>query len=257
VAVCLAGGVRTLVRPHVHRSIAENLLGGLEALVHVFAVLRLGDVAPKGDAAHAREHSSVDASRAELRGALTALAPFLRALYLDDGDAPEGERAAYGVRRNPRCAMRGFMGRSAAHEMRSVAQPASWAVCMALIERAEHNGAEQTSDSRARGRFAHGRAEYDWVVRALHLHLYATTRKQPRPLTTTHDHSRPLTTTHDHSRPLTTTQVRARPDAYWFAAHPAACALRPLTTYVHIWNDHHFVLPRGPPLGIAFSRNLP
>ena len=38
--------------------------------------------------------------------------------------------------------------------------------------------------------------------------------------------------------------VRARPDAYWHHPHPAACSLRPETVYVHIWNDHHFVLPR-------------
>ena len=43
-AVCLTGTARTLTRPHVHESIAEKLVGGLQAnhtAVDVFAVIRL------------------------------------------------------------------------------------------------------------------------------------------------------------------------------------------------------------------------
>ena len=39
--------------------------------------------------------------------------------------------------------------------------------------------------------------------------------------------------------------VRTRPDAHWFLPHPPACALRPATIHAHVWNDHHFVLPRS------------
>jgi hypothetical protein len=37
----------------------------------------------------------------------------------------------------------------------------------------------------------------------------------------------------------------ARSDIYWFAPHPAACALRPRAVYMHVWNDHHFVMSRA------------
>lgn len=77
------------------------------------------------------------------------------------------------------------MGRSVQHEMRSVAQPAAWSMCMDLIEQAESV-----------------RRRYDWVV-------------------------------------------RARPDAFWFHPHPPVCAMHPGRMYVHVWNDHHFVLPRA------------
>lgn len=196
VAVCLAGGVRTLVRPNVARSLATNLLGGLAAhITDLFAVLRAADVAPKGTASQ-NEHASVaPASRAELTRALGVLAPYLRALVLDHEEVGDGGggAVAYGTPYNPKCTLRGFMGRSVSHSMRSLAQPASWSFCMSLIEEAESR--------------LHRGVQYEWVV-------------------------------------------RARPDAYWHWAHPPACALDARALYVHVWNDHHFVLPRrhAPPV---------
>ena len=145
VAICLAGGVRTFARPHVHRSIATNLISGLDAHVDVFAILRLADVSPKGSLEE-REHSRVDASRADLKKALAALGTALRSVVLDNSSS-----SVYGVKHNPKCELRGFMGKSYEHGMRSVAQPASWARCLDHIEEAERGN---------------GGVQYDWVIRS-------------------------------------------------------------------------------------------
>ena len=139
VAVCLAGTVRTLTREHVFESIAERLVGGLQAgRTDVFAVLRLEDTSPKRQ--RGWNFASVPASHDALTRALGPLRP--RAVVIE-----EEERVGL---INPRCQLWGFMGHGADLTMRSVAQPASWERCLRAIRRAE------AADGR----------RYDLVVRA-------------------------------------------------------------------------------------------
>jgi hypothetical protein len=131
VALCLTGSARTFVRSHVYRSVATNLMGGLQASkTDVFIVTRLDDVEPKGQVGY--NHERIDASKEALLEALTPLAP--RAVLLDTGNA---SAVVYGVPHNSECVVAGFMGESRNRLMRSVAQPASWAACLRLVKQAE------------------------------------------------------------------------------------------------------------------------
>lgn len=134
-AICLTGSPRTFTRPHVVRSIASHLVGGLKAAADVFAVLRPRDAAGKdGWAAQPR----LSVNDGELASALAVLSP--RMVWLDTHD----EAQAYGLRLNENCSTNGFMT-SRQNLMRSVAQPAAWQRCMHMVRRAERNDSARYS----------------------------------------------------------------------------------------------------------------
>ena len=195
VAVILAGTPRTFLRPHVHRSIRSNLIGGLQTRADVFAVFGLREPPAKAGWRAVPRHA-FQATRRELAQALAAVDP--RAIALDEQPVESlnektSATSAYGERLNPLCSTSaGFMGQDSHHQrgehaLRVIAQPASWGVGWRLVELAERRD---------------GGRRYHWVV-------------------------------------------RTRPDAWWFARHPAACALRLPTIYLNDVVDMHFVLPRA------------
>ncbi len=145
-AVCLAGTPRTFTRPHVFRSISENLLLALNrtGAVDLFVVLSLQDAPPKNQSGFS--FTRVDAPAADVAAALAQLAP--RAL--DVAPRADAETLELGALwRDPRCRFRGFMGASLENLARSLAQPAKWSACYAMLARAE----------------AEDGARYEWVVR--------------------------------------------------------------------------------------------
>ena len=124
------------MRPHVYNSIRSNLVGGLNAHVDLVAIMSLRNPPPKLHS-WASPPSDAAVSKAALARALSTIKP--RAVVLDESrDDGEGG-GAYGTVFNPRCTTpHGFMG-SDAHGsrqqvMRTVAQPASWSVCLDILE---------------------------------------------------------------------------------------------------------------------------
>ena len=109
----------------------------------MFVATRLADMPAKNQSGY--NHSRHDATREQAVRALSVLRP--RGIWLDAGD-PHHE--VYGVRFNKRCQFRGFLGTDHDIHMRSVAQPASWAACMDMIELAEKEDGQR----------------YDWVAKA-------------------------------------------------------------------------------------------
>lgn len=154
VALLLSGTPRTFVRPHVHGSLRSNLVDALSERVSTFVVMSLLEPPPKGrrSTQAAPRAPSRRALLQSLTRALAALAP--RAVVLEEG-APSAA-SAYGLALNRRCATRGFLSGAdetsvrEQHLLRTVAQPAAWALGLGLIEAAER------SDG----------ARFEWVVRA-------------------------------------------------------------------------------------------
>ena len=136
VAVCLAGAARTFGLPHVHQSIAKQLVRGLkhgtraDSAVDVFAVLDLGD-----------RTWGMRASERRVAEGLGLLQPRAVARWRDGC-----EKAKF----NKECSFRnGSWLRTPANLLRSLAQPATWGVCLSLIE--AHEAAVGV--------------KYDWIVR--------------------------------------------------------------------------------------------
>ena len=144
-AVCLTGTPRTFTRPHVFRSISENLLLALNrtGAVDLFVVLSLQDAPPKNQSGFS--FTRVDAPAADVAAALAQLAPRARSTSRARGGDARARRALA-----QRCRFRGFLGASLENFARSLAQPAKWSACYAMLARAE----------------AEDGARYEWVVRA-------------------------------------------------------------------------------------------
>ena len=135
IAVCMAGHPRTFARRHVYSSIGKHLLGALRAhhnaTVDLFALLKSGDATPKQQSGW--DFAEVPEVVDETWAAVAALRP----------------RLVLRLRRNHLLRHKRCGDMDTTKSDRSISQPAMFATCLDVIERAEALDGER----------------YDWIVR--------------------------------------------------------------------------------------------
>ena len=137
-ALCLSGHLRTFARPHVHASIAANLVGSLDANSDIFVALRDGDAPTRRQ--RGWSFSPVTADKAAVSAAVAALQP--RFVWHARADAVAWLQPSAG------CKMKNGSW-MATYTSRVLGQLSLWAECHHAMLRAE----------------AEDGKPYEWVVR--------------------------------------------------------------------------------------------